>query len=240
MYRTTLTLASSLVLLAPTVLRAATPTDAVGHWEGAIQTPQGDVRVTADVDRAPDGTLIGAFSNPAQHLEHYPFANVVVDGATVRLEIKTADPGVQAFAGTIGADGKTFTGDFLVSVYSVPFALKRTGPAELPAPPSSPAIDAALTGAWAGTLEIGASSWPLTLTLANETDGTARGYWSAGAATPTPVAIVADGRTVTLSSSVTPTRFSGTLSQDGTAITGTMSESGRERPVTFNRQAVAR
>lgn len=241
MDRTALTFAScSLLLLSPTLLHAASATDAVGHWEGAIQTPQGDVNVSVDVDRAHDGTLIGAFSNPAQRLAHYPFASVSMDGATVRLEIKTADPGVQAFAGTIGDDGQTFAGDFLVSVYAVPFKLERTGPAALPAPPSSPAIDVALAGAWGGTLEIGAKALPLTLTLANETDGTSRGYWAAGAATPTPVAIVADGRTVTLTSPVTPARFSGTLSQDGTAITGTMSEGGHERPVTFNRQAAAR
>jgi hypothetical protein len=229
--------------LAAVIAASAAPSfaaDPAGHWEGSIRAPSGDVQVSVDVAARPDGTFVGAFSNPGEQLTGYPFANVIVDGASVRLEIKTADPGVQAFAGTIGADGRTFAGDFLVSVYAVPFSLKRRGAAELAERPSSPAIDAALTGTWTATLGFGGKELPIALTLTNGADGNAVGYWSAGDATATPVAISAVGRSVTLTSTVTPTRFAATLSDDGSQLEGTFAERGTERVLTFSRSHTAR
>jgi hypothetical protein len=228
-----LTLAAAIVASASPSLAA--PVDPTGHWEGAIRAPSGDVNVSVDVAARSDGTFVGAFSNPGEQLTGYPFANVVVEGDSMRLEIKTADPGVQAFAGTIGADGQTFAGDFLVSVYAVPFSLARRGAAQLAEPPTSAAIDAALTGSWHATLAFGGKELPLALTLENGADRST-GRWSAGSATPTPVAIAADGRSVTLTSTVTPTRFAGTLSADGLQLTGTFSERGTERALTFVRE----
>jgi hypothetical protein len=227
----------AVAIVAATSSAHAAPADPAGHWEGAIRAPSGDVAVTVDVARA-DGKLVGAFSNPGEQLTGYPLADVVVDGAAVRLEIKTADPGVQALAGTISADGETFAGDFLVSVYAVPFTLARRGPAQLAEPPSSPAIDAALAGTWHATLPFGGKELPIALTLANGADGTSRGVWSAGSGTATSVAIAADGRSVTLTSTVTPTRFTGTLSADGIQLAGTFSERGTERALTFIREAL--
>jgi hypothetical protein len=215
------------------------PADPTGHWEGAIQAPSGDVSISVDVAAGADGTFVGAFSNPGEELTGYPFANVVVDGESVRLEIKTADPGVQAFAGTIGADGQSFAGNFLVSVYSVPFSFVRRGASQLAETPASPAIDAALAGTWNATLAFGGKDLSIALTLENGADGNAIGRWSAGSATPTPIAIAADGRSVTLTSTVSPTRFAGTLSADGLELAGTFSERGAERALTFSRSSVA-
>jgi len=233
----TLTLATA--LLAPlSWVHAGTSVDPSGHWEGAIHAPSGEVSVAVDLARDEGGTLGGTFSNPSEHIKGFPFWNATVDGGAVRLEIKMGE-GAQAFVGNLAADGQSLSGDFLVSVYAVPFSLKRTGEARIEPPPRSPAIDDALAGEWSASLDVGGKSLPVTLRLSNEADGTSTGSWGAGGGTPTPVAIEYRERRVTLESTVTPSAYSGSLSADGTEIAGTFKEGALEQPMTF-RRAVAR
>jgi hypothetical protein len=208
-----------------------------GHWEGAIHAPLEDVAIALDLAAGEAGKLDGTFSSASQRLNGFPLWSASVDGETVKLELKMADPGVRTFDGRFSEDGQTIKGQFLIDVHAVPFTLKRDGDARIAPPPRSTAIDAKLAGSWSSALVVGSQSLPLNLTLTNHADRTATGAWSAGGAPATPVAIAYDGGTLTLTSPVTPASFTGTLSADGTQISGTLNEGATPRPVVFTRVA---
>ncbi len=235
----TFTLATAL-LVPFSMLRAETAADPSGHWEGAIQVPSGEVQVSVDVAFDDTGKLAGTFSNPSQQLTGFPLWSIAVEGRSVRLELKTSDPGVQAFEGDLSADGQTLSGDFLVSVYAVPFTLTRTGDARIAAPPRSAAIDEALAGEWSASLNVGGKPLPVALKLTNNSDGTASGSWAIASGVATAVKIEQEGRSLTLESTVALARYSGALNADGSTISGTFKEGESEQPVTFSRIVAAR
>lgn len=228
------------LLAARAVAHADAPIDPTGHWEGAIHTPAEDLVVAVDIAVDESGKLAGTFSNPSQQLKDFPFWNVAVDGRSLKLEIKTGDPGVQAFVGTLAADGRSIEGDFHVSVYAVPFSLERTGDARIAAAPRSSAVDATLAGRWSGSFTAGGREMPIVLTMVNHPDRTATATWAAGDGVATPVAITANGASLTLASTVAPAEYSGSVSADGTRISGTMKQGSLEQPLTFTRVAAAR
>jgi hypothetical protein len=228
------------LLAARAAAYADAPIDPTGHWEGAIHAPAEDVVVSVDIAADASGKLTGTFSNPAARLKNFPLWNVAVDGRSLKLEIKTGDPGVQAFVGTLGEDGRSIGGEFLVSVYGVPFSLERTGAARVATAPRSPAVYAVLAGAWSGSITAGGREMPVVLTMTNHADRTATATWAAGEGVATPVAIKADGASLTLESTVAPAEYSGTVSADGTRISGTIKQGPLEQPLTFTRVAAAR
>jgi hypothetical protein len=228
------------LLAARAVAHAGAPVDPTGHWEGSIQTSAEDLVVSVDIAVDETGKLAGTFSNPSQQLKDFPLWNVAFTGRSLELEIKTGDPGVQAFVGTLAADGRSIVGDFRVSVYAVPFRLERTGDARVAAAPRSPEVDATLAGEWSGSITTGGREMPIVLTLTNHADRTATGTWAAGDGVATPVAITANGASLTLASPVAPAEYRGAVSADGTRISGTIKQGSREQPLTFTRVAVTR
>jgi hypothetical protein len=208
-----------------------------GHWEGAIHAPLEDLAIAVDLAADERGKLGGTFSSPSQGLNGFPLSSASADGETVKIEMKMADPGVRTFDGRFSEDGETIKGQFLIGVQAVPFTLKRAGDARIAPPPVSAAVDAKLAGSWTGALSLGAHSLPLKLTLTNHGDKTATGTWAAGAGPDIPLAIAYDAGTLTLTSPVTAGSFTGTLSPDGTQLSGTLNEGGAPRPVVFTRIA---
>jgi len=198
--------------------------------------------VTVAVDLAVDksGKLSGTFSNEGERISGFPFAAASLDGNAVRLEIRTGGSPAETFAGSVAADGKSMSGDFLVGIYSVPFDLKRTGDAKFAPAPKNPAIDAALVGEWNASLDLQGKALPFVLKLSNRADGTSVGSWAAGDGSATPVAIAAQQHGVTLTSTVTAAVFAGTLSADGKELAGTFTEGALMQAVTFKRAGAAR
>jgi hypothetical protein len=196
--------------------------------------------MSVDLALGRDGKLIGTVSNPSEHITGYPLSAATVNGGDVRLEVKTGGSGAQTLAGKLGADGKSLSGDFLVGVYSVPFELERTGDARFVPEPKNAKIDAAFAGEWTTTLMLGGDSVPVVLKLANRSDGTSAGSWSAGDGSATSVVIAQRDRSVTLTSNVTSAAYTGTLSADNSEIAGTFSEGSLKQPMTFRRAAAHR
>jgi hypothetical protein len=225
--RTVVALALSLLSARLGHAEAPSPT---GHWDGAIHAPYGDVRVAVDLEVDDAGRLRGTFSNPGERINGLPLASAAVDGRSVDLRIKAgADP--QAFKGTLSADGRSMSGQFLVSVYGVPFDLARTGDARFdPAPKSAP-IDRALEGTWRGSL----GTQALTLTLTNHADKTASGTWGLDEGVQIPITIKLEASTVTIGSNVTSETYIGTFDSASGEIVGTFKEGAQELPLTFRR-----
>jgi hypothetical protein len=221
--------------LLPAAVAGADPARLTGHWEGAIHAPLEDMAIAVDIAVDEDGKLGGTFSSAPQRLNGFPLSSSSVEGEAVKLGLKM--PGVRTFDGRFSEDGLSIKGQFLVDVHAVPFTLKRNGDARIAPPPVSAAVDAELAGSWTGELNLGAQSLPLRLTLTNHGDRTATGEWITGAGPAIPVAIVYEGGMLTVTSPVTPATFTGTLSADGTEISGTLNDGAAPRPVVFARAA---
>lgn len=75
--------------------------------------------------------------------------------------------------------------------------------------------------------------------MTNHDDRTATGTWST-AGVATPVKIAADGRSVTLLSTVAPAEYTATVSADGTRLSGTIKQGSAQQPLMLTRVGAAR
>ena len=229
-----LTIAVLPLILATSALRAQTPADPSGHWEGAIQAPSMEIRIDVDIARNAKGEFSGALTNPSRNIKGLPFAQVTVKGQAVAFFARTD----QGFQGTLSADGKSLSGEFSGPQGTVAFSLARTGPAKITPAPKSPAISKALAGTWNGTLDAG---MPLhfVLTMANQADGMATGSLVNldQGHLKTPLAITEKAAKVTLDIACIGASFSGTLNAAGTELTGTWTQGTVTGPLTFKRDA---
>ena len=125
--------------LAAISLQAQTSTDPSGHWDGTIHAPNLDVVIGIDLATNANGQFTGTFAQPAEGVKGLPLSEIAVKGPSIRLLLKPGGSGGGTFNGTISADGKTISGDFIMADggYAVPFSLTRTGEANIaPAPKS--------------------------------------------------------------------------------------------------------
>ena len=232
MHRSTrILVAFTLALLPARVALAQTPS-AAGHWEGAIHAPFGNVAVAVDI-ASEDGVLRGRFSNPSEQINGLPFARVSIDGRSIELQLKMGSES-QTFRGTLSSDGRTISGDFLISVFGVPFDLARTGDAKFEAAPTSPVIAEAFEGTWRGDLAVGETQ-SMVLTMANRDEKTSAGTWGVSDGVQIPVTIAVDGSHVTIASPVTRETFNGTIDAEGMQIAGTFAEGDRQVPLTLRK-----
>ena len=80
-----------------------------GHWEGAVQAPNGDHQISIDLAKSEAGAWTGAFHAPGAGMRDIPLEQIGVDGAKVKFTVNT-ERAVLTFAGSTSADGKTLSG----------------------------------------------------------------------------------------------------------------------------------
>jgi hypothetical protein len=153
----------------PAPAAAATP---AGHWEGAIETPNGKLDIAIDL-RAKGDAWEGTISIPTQNLKSYPLTKVAAKGDS--LELTMAAPGNPVFTGRLDPGGQAITGDFTQGGGVMSFSLSRKGEARFEPVVESSALGKEFEGEWAGTLEVSGKSLRLLLKLAVGPDGRGRG-----------------------------------------------------------------
>ncbi len=216
------------LVLAAALAAAMAP---AGHWEGAVDTPQGHIVFQIDLAQA-NGALIGSITIPSQHLTALPLTTISVDGATVVFGAR-AD---QLMEATVADDGRSMAGTFSIAMRSFPFALTRTGDARLTPPPASPRVPAALEGTWRGTLGDTGGALRLVLTVHNDADGVARAEMVSldEGGLRMPLAIVHTDSRVAFEAPAVGGSFAGRLTSSG-ELAGTYRQGGAELPLTFRR-----
>lgn len=229
-HRTTLLV--PLVLLSVTLVRAQTPADPSGHWEGSVQIPGSELNFEIDLAKNGKGGLVGTFSSAPQHVKGLPFSKVEVQGRSVKFHARRD----QSFSGVLSADGQSMLGDFSMAGYDLPFSLKRTGEARIEARPTSAPIGKELEGTWNGTLEANGMSMRFVLTMTNQQDGTATGNLvnvdEGGLEIPV-AAISHQAEAVTFELAAVGGSYSGALTAGGTQLVGTYTQRGLAMPITF-------
>lgn len=210
--------------------------DPVGRWDGTVLIQQMSMPFHIDLARSSTGELGGTISIPAEKVDGLPLTKAAVDGASITFAARTDQP----FTGTISEDGRTMSGEIILSGTSFPVTLTRTGEPHIAPPPTSPHITSALEGTWTATVDA-LGGVRLVLAMTNHTDGMATGTLVNvdEGELRMPLTIVQKGSEVNLDVKVVPLTFSGTLSDDGATLAGTFREKGREVPVTFHRTDAA-
>jgi hypothetical protein len=156
---------------------AQAPKTAAGHWEGAIDTPNGAMGINVDLALSQSGKWEGELGIPSQNLAGFPLSNLKVEGANISFEMRGA-PGTPAFKGKLSEDGKTIAGDLSQGGMTFPFKIERKGEAKLAASAASATGGAGKTGpvpdiagSWHGALDAGGSTLRVIVKISKAADG---------------------------------------------------------------------
>jgi hypothetical protein len=227
-------LAAALTLLAAPPVLAQPAVDPSGHWEGALQAPTMEVPFAVDFAKDEHGRIAGTVSLPAERIKGLPLLTVDIDGRSITFSARADQP----LSGTLSPDGRTIAGDYSAAGTTVPFVLTRVGDATVTPPAASPTASAALEGTWNAVIAANGVEARVVLTVANRSDGTATAYivnLDQGGLR-LPLVAAQNGAAVTLTSTVVPSSFAGTINAAG-EIAGTFTQGTLSVPVTFRRAA---
>ena len=101
---------------------AAQPVAIVGDWEGAIETPAGDMPVTLHVTRSKDGKFGGSIDSPDQGAMGLPLTALTLKGADLFFEIKSVGG---TYTGKLAANNAVITGTWKGVMGAMPLKFKR-------------------------------------------------------------------------------------------------------------------
>jgi len=224
-------------LVAVTLFLSATALYAqTGHWEGSIQAPGKDVKIEVDLAMK-DGKLAGTFANPAQNESGFPLSDVSAKETSVTFAIKATNGG-GTFQGTLSADGKSMSGDFISAHgMSIPFSLTRTGEAKIQAPRTSRPIPKVLEGSWTGTIEANGQQIKIGLKMANHPDATSTGSVITAEGVEIAISkITSEGSSLKLDVKNVGGSYVGKLNEVETELVGTWTQGPFVAPLTFRRE----
>lgn len=212
--------------------------DPSGHWEGTIQVPDHEVMFELDLAKNDKGMLAGTFTSPNGTIKGLPLARIAVEGTSITFQVDRPD---RPFTGVISADGKSIAGNITAEGRSVPFSLRRTGEAKIPATAASAPIGKELEGTWSGTMDVNGMQMHIVLKLANQSDGTSAGSISnldQGGADIPIATITQKGTAVTLDVAIVAGTYAGTLNTDETELRGTWTQGPLNVPLTLRRSGM--
>src|SRR5690242_12945028 len=70
---------------------------AAGHWEGTLQVPDREIKITVDLGQDAKGAWIGAFSQATQNVNNVALADIKVDDKSVKFRIAAGGSSSPAF-----------------------------------------------------------------------------------------------------------------------------------------------
>jgi hypothetical protein len=230
------------LLIAPaSSLLAQTAADPSGHWEGSIQVqPNMTINVEFDLAKNAKGEFAGTFSQPAQSVKGLPLATVTVERRAVRFVVK-GGPEAATFQGTLAEDGKSISGEASQAGHSIPFTLTRTGDARIAQAPRNAPIGKELEGTWNGAIDVNGTPMRLTLTMANQPDGSAVGTIVSpdGSGVEIPVGIAQNASNVRIEIASIGASYAAIVNAASTEMSGTWTQGPTSFPLTLRHAAAA-
>jgi hypothetical protein len=209
------------------------------HWEGEIQTPERELRITLDLAKNSKGEWMGSFSIPSMDIIDAPLTGISVKDTSVRFGLGLSSI---SFDGTLSQDSTGLAGTATSEKGPAPFQLKRNGEANVKLPPPSTPLSKNFEGAWEGTLDGPSGQLRAVLKLARASDGVATG---------TLISVDQGGQefpitTITQTQNqlqfeirVIRAKYTGMLDDSGAEITGEYALPGLNLPLVFKRPAAA-
>jgi hypothetical protein len=229
-------------LFVPAMALGATPE---GRWTGSVAIPGRNLPMVVDLAPGPAGTWTGSFIMPGLGIKGAPLAHIVVTPDAVTFDtggrLVSDSEGPATFSARITSTGG-MAGEMKQGGNTAPFALARTGAAQVePAVRSTP-VGTGLAATWKGDYEQG--GYPRHVTIAFENHPNA-------AATATFVIVgkrkndlpvdlvIAEGEFVRIESPTTQVSFEGRLLKDGTELNGVIELGPVEVPIVLRREGRA-
>jgi len=160
-----------ILILASSILSRAEE-NAAGRWEGTVKIPDRELALIVDLATASDNgsSWQGSIIIPGLAIKGAPLSEITVKTSDIVFSIKNAlaDPkaGPAKFVAHFVAERK-LVGTFVQAGNSAPFALEKTGPAQVETPPHSTAIAKEIEGEWKGGYELFGYPRKVTIKLQN-------------------------------------------------------------------------
>jgi len=228
------------ILLLASAFISRADENAAGRWEGTVQIPGRPLEVIVDLAaKGDEGGSQGSITIPGLGIKGAPLSDIAVNGDNVAFSMKSAladqRTGPAKFNGRFAGDGK-IAGDFVQAGNTAPFALEKTGPAQVEVPPRSTAITKEIEGEWKGGYELQGYPRKVTIKLQNRgPEGATAEFVIVGRKeNKLPVDHVAQqGEFVTVDSHETGLSFEGRARKG--EIQGTIFQGPLEIPVTLRR-----
>ena len=216
----------------------AEPGPPTGHWEGEITLPATRLAIRVDLEHSGD-SWAGTIDIPVQGLRGFKLRPVAVDGAAVRF-VLPGIPGEPTFKGRLEATGKRMSGDFTQGGQTFPFSLERktstAGPGD---PPARGLPGKGLAGYWVGALKPSpVIELRLSLEITNAAPGRLEGVMVSldqGNVRIPLTSVTEDSGTVRLQATAIGGAYDGSLSADGSELSGQWQQGGQKLPLTFKR-----
>ncbi len=98
-----------------------------GSWEGALQTPGGNLRIRLRITRGADGALAAKMDSPDQGATGIPVSSITFAAGDLKWDLKMASA---SFAGKLNADASEIAGK-LTQGAEIPLSFKRMSKGEI-------------------------------------------------------------------------------------------------------------
>ena len=206
-----------------------------GHWEGALETPNGDMKIEIDLVEEAGAGWIGAIAIPMQNTKGLRLNDIKVKDAAVSFTIKA--PGEPRFEGTVAAEGGKMSGEMQQGGFKLPFRLTRNGDGKVEKAAPITLMSKNLEGTWEGTLDAGGKPLRLRFVLANvATEGTGKIFSLDQGNAEIPVSAIREKEAhVVIEASVIGGSFEGDLK--GAGLSGQWTQGGNTMPLALTRPA---
>jgi hypothetical protein len=208
-----------------------------GRWEGTVEIPDRELEVVVDLVKVQEGPWQGSITIPGLNLAAGQMVDIAVQDSDASFAIKTGRGLDATFKGHFNID-KTFSGVFMQSGNRAPFALKRTGAAQVVTPLRSTPVTNDIEGEWKGDYQIFGTPRHVTLKLANgaKNGATAEFVVVGRKVNNLPVDIVRqEGDLVTIESNQTGIGYEGRFNKGTNEIKGTLIQGPIELPLVLRK-----
>lgn len=207
-----------------------------GHYEGKLTLPNREIQLTFDLDKTEKGWIGSVSLTPGP--SGLTADKITVEGDNITWAI--AMPNAPSFKGKLDSATNTIKGSLTSPAGDLPVELKRTGEAKVSIPRESTPLSTKAIGSWTAVLQVpSGQQLHLTMELANSGPG-GKGAAKIVSVDQSPDAIpiasvVQTGNTIDIDMRMIGGKYSGTLSEAGDAIDGTLTQNGANLPLKFTR-----
>lgn len=147
----------------PAAAMPAAAPNVAGDWEGALDTPSGQLRLVLHLTAGADGALKATLDSVDQGAMGIPVSSATLKDGKLNL---TVDAVQGTYEGTVNADGSGIDGTWSQGMaLKLNFKRAAAKAAAKPAPPSE------IDGTWTGVLDTGAAKLHVVVKIANTSDG---------------------------------------------------------------------
>jgi hypothetical protein len=217
-----------------------------GRWMGTATLPDRPLVVVVDLARGDADTWVGSVVLPGLGVKGAPLSSVVVDGRRVSFALGgtlAVEPHGDARFELAVDDQGALAGTFRQGGHAAAVSLRRTGFAQVEAPPRSTPVGEAFSGRWVGRYELGGYPRDVTLEIRNQASGAARAEWTivGKQTTRLPVdLVVQDGEFVRVESTSLRAGFEGRYVAAADELRGTIDLGVLALPIALRRGGMER